>query len=81
LVVSTTQAGARLLVSGVEELDTSPEDSIVHISSPVPGRGNLGARFLVSGVVCNDPEKPYIRFFSVACFFVSFQVIMASCIF
>ena len=34
LVVSTDQLGARSLVSGVEEIDTSPEDSIVHLSSP-----------------------------------------------
>ncbi len=35
---------------------------------------NLGARLLVSGVICNDPEKPHkLVFLSVACFSVSFQ--------
>jgi hypothetical protein len=32
LVLSTNQPGARTLVSGVEETDTSPEDPIVHLS-------------------------------------------------
>jgi hypothetical protein len=42
IVVSTVQHGARTLVSGVEKIDTSPEDPIVHLSSPVPGRGISG---------------------------------------
>jgi hypothetical protein len=32
--VSTDLCGARTLVSGVEEIDTSPEDPIVHLSPP-----------------------------------------------
>jgi hypothetical protein len=42
LVVSTDLHGVRTLVSGVEEINTLPEDPIVHLSSPVPGRGISG---------------------------------------
>jgi hypothetical protein len=31
------QHGARTLVGGVEEIDTSPEDPIVHLSPPYHG--------------------------------------------
>ncbi len=43
LVVSIQSAGARILVSGVEEIDTSPEDPIVHLSPPYHGVGSRGA--------------------------------------
>jgi hypothetical protein len=33
-VVSTVLRGATILVSGVEEIDTSPEDQVVHLSPP-----------------------------------------------
>ena len=44
LVVSTILHGATILVSGVEEIDMSPEDPIVHLSPPyldVESRGEI----------------------------------------
>ena len=70
------QDGARLLVSGVEELDTSPEDPIVHLSPPVPWRGISGHDpLLVVSIVTAQGSTP-IR--SVCVFLLC--IIMTSCI-
>ena len=54
------QAGARLLVSSVEEIDTSPEDPIVPPLSPVPWRGTLGrGSLLVVSIVTAPGRTPY----------------------
>jgi hypothetical protein len=76
------------LVSGVEKnrstlrsgnVNMKHEDSIVSPTLFPYTSVDLGARSLVSGVDCNDPEKkiPNIR---IVCYFL-FCVIVTSCIF
>jgi hypothetical protein len=62
LVVSTDLRGATILVSGVEEMDTSPEDPVVHLSSPVPGRGIWGRDSLLAVSFVTAPGSTLYRF-------------------
>jgi hypothetical protein len=75
----------RSLISGVEEnrstlrsgnVNMKREDSIVSPTLSPYTSMDLGARSLVSGVDCNDPEKSPIR---IDCYFL-FGVILTSCI-
>jgi hypothetical protein len=60
--------GARTLVSGVEEIDTSPEDPIVHLSSPLPGRGISGRDSLLVVSIVTAPGSTPNRY----CLFIFF---------
>jgi hypothetical protein len=58
------------LVSGVAAINTVYEDPIVYPTSPLL-IVDLGARSIVSGVDCNDPEKSPILELIVIFFFTS----------
>jgi hypothetical protein len=68
----------RPLVSGVAEFNMAQKDLIVYPTSLPRLNVDLGARSLVSGVDCNDPEKSPILELLVILFFC---VIVSPCIF
>jgi hypothetical protein len=65
------------LVSGVTEFNMAQEDPIVYPTSLPRLNMDLGARSLVSGVDCNDPEKSQIL--ELLVLFI-FRVIVTLCI-